>query len=164
MNFKVNILESPRPRAGGACVLELVPEPGARLPAAVTIRVPRDANEDVPKFCLDLGRGPQPLAAADDRASRVTMLERSIAAGLNVSPESLGGPESFDRCLIGLMIVGRDKAMSLGRLAYLVSDLFDDISVNRVRERLAAIKDHFQKQGIGGLIVGDQTTGFRIGH
>ena len=45
-----------------------------------------------------------------------------------------------------------------------MSDLFDDISVNRVRERLAAIKDHFQKQGIGGLIVGDQTTGFRIGH
>ena len=90
------------------------------------------------------------------------MCSSDLAAGLDVPAEQLEGLSTFDRCLIGLLILGRDKPMSAGRLAYLVSDLFDEVSVNIVQARLAAIRAHFDERGRTDILIGDRDIGYSL--
>lgn len=159
MNFKIRLVE---PASEEACLIELLPGEGHATPRNITIRLPALAARPGSAIFLDNGAGPRPLALASDTAARDDVQLRSLAAGLKVPAEMLASLNSFDRCLLSLLTLGGKKPMSTGRLAYLISDLFDDISVNFVRERLAEIRKHFEQNGVAGVLVGDNQSGYRL--
>ncbi len=104
----------------------------------------------------------QRLVAAPDRASLNNAVEQSLTVGLLIPAELLGPLDLFDRSLLGLLTFNGEKPMTPGRLAYLLSDHFDNVSVNRVLERLTAIGSHFESNGRGSLLAGDPRGGYLV--
>ena len=164
MNFRVKFSELPTvDGSGAACELEIIPDGVSVMPQHIVLRLPRELR-GMPKIeiCLDQGNGRQTLVPAPSRAPLQDVLERSLMAGLRVPANLLVALDEFDRCLLGLLTVSGEARTSSGRLAYLLSDQFEDVSANRVRERLASLQAHFAANGRPDLVAGDAQSGYSI--
>lgn len=81
-------------------------------------------------------------------------------ARLLEAPDLLGQLSGLDRCLVSLLMAAAATPMSVGRLAHLASELFAEVSVNLVRERMAAIRAVLERHELRDFLQGDDAGGF----